>query len=181
MHCCKADDQAAQSDTQEPKDKAKAEETPKATQPRVADSDLRSQSQPGHSGDESWSGWHDWGGQSEYGGRGWGYWYGQPYGNYWDQWSYGKAWVDHTKGGWSSVLRRPSTSDLFDCPETPQTRTPPKTNGTAKEKESADKTSERAPKPPQRKVNRMRFEKKRRDDERLPMPSTCGLCEASRV
>ena len=44
--------------------------------------------QPGHSGDASWSGWYDWGGQSEYGGRGWGYWYGQPYGNYWDQWSY---------------------------------------------------------------------------------------------
>ncbi|OLQ13715.1 hypothetical protein AK812_SmicGene2205 [Symbiodinium microadriaticum] len=143
-----ADDQAAQSDTQEPKDKAKAEETPKATQPRVADSDPRSQSQPGHSGDESCSGWYDWGGQSDYVGRGWGYWYGQPYGNYWDQWSYGKAWVDHTKGGWSSVLRRPSTSDLFDCPETPQTRTPPKTNGTTKEKESADKTNERAPETP---------------------------------
>ena len=47
MHCCKADDQAAQSDTQEPKDKAKAEETPKATQPRVADSDPRSQSSLG--------------------------------------------------------------------------------------------------------------------------------------
>ena len=113
-------------------------ETPEAAQPRVADPG--SHSQPQQSGEESWGGWGNWGGSDW--GRGWGYWYGQPHANYWDQWAYGRAWEGDS---WSQTLRRPVTSDLFDCPETPSTRTPPRTSTTGSEEKGDTNTDPETP------------------------------------